>query len=136
MTRDAARPWDDPPFHDGGSAVVDFVLVGALVTVLFVAVVQLALAQHVRNTLVDCAAEGARYGALDGHDPADAVARARDLVTQSLSATYAADVSAVRTTLDGIEVVEVTVRAPLPVIGLVGPGGALTVRGHAYAEDQ
>nr|WP_210728843.1 TadE family protein [Cellulomonas septica] len=121
---------------DGGSAVVDFVLVGALVTVLFVAVIQLALVQHVRNTLVDCAAEGARYGALDGHGPADAVARARDLVTQSLSATYARDVRAARTTLDGVDVVEVTVTAPLPVVGLLGPRDALTVRGHAYAEDQ
>lgn len=116
--------------------MVDFVLVGALVTVLFVAVVQLALVQHVRNTLVDCAAEGARYGALDGHRPADAVARTRDLVTQSLSAAYAGYVQAARTTVDGVEVVEVTVTAPLPVVGLVGPGGALTVRGHAYAEDQ
>ncbi|WP_371852370.1 pilus assembly protein [Cellulomonas algicola] len=109
---------------------------GALVTVLFVAVLQLALVQHVRNTLVDCAAEGARYGALDGHGPADAVARARDLVTQSLSATYAGDVRAARTTLDGVDVLEVTVTAPLPVVGLLGPRDALAVRGHAYAEDQ
>lgn len=121
---------------DAGSAVVDFALVGALVTVLFVAVVQLALVQHVRNTLVDCAAEGARYAALDGHVPADGAARTRDLVSQSLSSAYAQDVRAARTTVDGIDVVEVTVTAPLPVVGLVGPRAALTVRGHAFAEDQ
>lgn len=35
---------------DDGSAVVDFVLVGTLATLLFVALVQLALTLHVRNT--------------------------------------------------------------------------------------
>ena len=52
---------------DTGSAIVDFALVGALVTVLFVGVLQLTIVLHVRNTLVDTAAEGARYGALGGH---------------------------------------------------------------------
>ncbi|AEE46743.1 TadE family protein [Cellulomonas fimi] len=121
---------------DDGSAAVDFALVGALVTVLFVAVVQLALVLHVRNTLVDCAAEGARYAALDGHEAADGVARTRSLVEQSLAPSYAQDVRAVRTTLGGVDVIEVTVRAPLPVVGLIGPRDALTVRGHAFAEDQ
>nr|WP_311836351.1 pilus assembly protein [Cellulomonas fimi] len=115
---------------------MDFALVGALVTVLFVAVVQLALVLHVRNTLVDCAAEGARYAALDGHEAADGVARTRSLVEQSLAPSYAQDVRAVRTTLGGVDVIEVTVRAPLPVVGLIGPRDALTVRGHAFAEDQ
>ena len=43
-------------------------------TVLFVAVLQLTIVLHVRNTLVDSASEGARYGALVGHDPADGAA--------------------------------------------------------------
>lgn len=43
--------------------MVDFVLVSVLLTALFLAVVQLALALHVRTTLQACAAEGARYGA-------------------------------------------------------------------------
>lgn len=38
---------------DRGSAIVDFALVGGLVTVLFVAVLQLTFAVHARNTLVD-----------------------------------------------------------------------------------
>lgn len=105
-------------------------------TVLFVAVVQLALVLHVRNTLVDCAAEGARYAALGGHTVDDGAARTRELVGQSLSASYAQDVRAVRTTLDGIAVVEVSIVAPLPVVGLIGPRDGLTVQGHAYAEDQ
>lgn len=118
-----------------GSAVVDFALVGGLVTLLFAGVVQLTLVQHVRSTLVDCAAEGARYAALADRAPQDGVARTRALIESALSDTYAQDVSAVRTRWDGLDVLEVTVTAPLPVAGLLGPGGALTVRGHALAED-
>ena len=103
-------------------------------TVLFVAVLQLMIVLHVRNTLVDSAAEGARYGALGGHGPADGAQRSRLLVTQSLSSAYAQSVRAQRTTLDGLEVVEVEIEAPLPLVGLIGPAGTLTVRGHALAE--
>ncbi|MGN8245962.1 TadE family protein [Cellulomonas soli] len=120
---------------DAGSAIVDFALVGGLLTVLFVAVLQVMLAQHVRNTLVDCAAEGARYAAVGGRSPAEGVERTRQLITQSLSDTYAQDVTAVRTTRDGLDVIEVAVSAPLPVVGLIGPGGRLDVLGHALVEE-
>ncbi len=103
-------------------------------TVLFVAVLQLTVVLHVRNTLVDSASEGARYGALVGHAPADGADRSRDLITQSLSAAYAQGVSAGLATIDGLDVVEVEVQAPLPLVGLVGPAGTLTVRGHALLE--
>ena len=119
---------------DHGSAVVDFVLVGALITVLFAAVLQLTLAQHVRNTLVDCAAEGARYAALADREPQDGVDRARMLIEADLSAAYAEDVTARRTDLDGLDVIEVQVTAPLPVAGLLGPNRSLTVVGHALVE--
>lgn len=49
---------------DRGSAPVEFVLVGALLTLLTVSVLQFALALHVRSTLIDAAAEGARHAAL------------------------------------------------------------------------
>ena len=114
--------------------MVDFVLVGGLVTVLFVAVIQLTLLLHVRNTLIDCAAQGARYAAAAGREPGDGVGRTVELATAELSSAYAGDVTATRTRVGGIDVVEVTVRAPMPVVGLVGPGGALVVRGHAMVE--
>lgn len=120
--------------RDDGSAVVDFVLIGALTTVLFLAVLQLTLVLHVRSTLVDCAAEGARYGALADRTPADGAERARDLITMSLADSFAQDVDAEVVTIDGLEVVRVEVTAPLPVIGLLGPGGVLTVDGHALRE--
>ena len=84
---------------------------------------QLTIVLHVRNTLVDSAGEGARYGALAGHEPADGAQRARDLIAQSLSPAYAQGVSAGRTTLDGLEVVEVEVEAPLPLVGSGRSGG-------------
>ncbi len=110
-------------------------LVGGLLTVLFVAVVQLTLVLHVRNTLVDAAAAGARYAAVAGRSPSDGVARTREVVAADLSAAYARDVVAGLATVGGVEVVEVTVTAPTPVVGLVGPGGTFVVRGHAMVED-
>ena len=120
--------------HDRGSAVVDFALVGGLVALVFAGVLQLTLAQHVRNTLVDCAAEGARYAALADRTSQDGVGRTRQLIAAALSSAYAQDVTARRAVIDGLDVVEVTVVAPLPVAGLVGPAGSLTVAGHALVE--
>lgn len=118
-----------------GSAVVDFVLVGALLTLFFVSVVQLTLALHVRNTLIDAASSGARYGALADRSPEDARSRTIDLITMALNGDYAADVVAVEETRDGYGTLEVIVRAPLPVVGLAGPGSIQEVRGHAPRPD-
>lgn len=125
-----------PLRSERGAAVADFVLVSGLVLVLFVAVFQLGLTLHTRNTLISCASEGARYGARADASPGDGVARARELVATSLSGRFARDVSASVTSVGGAEVVVVRVRAPLPVIGVLGPDGALDVVGRAYREVQ
>ncbi|WP_246657712.1 TadE/TadG family type IV pilus assembly protein [Arthrobacter yangruifuii] len=117
--------------RERGSAVVDFVLVGALVSLVFMAVIQLALVLHVRNTLIDAAATGARYGTLADRSPADGVERAVSLIGGALGEGYAADVTYAEQTVDGARLLEITVRAPLPVLGFIGPGGGLEVRGHA-----
>ena len=128
MVRKGTQPGDD------GSAVVEFALVSAMVAALFLAVVQVGVALHVRNTLVAAAAEGARYGADADRTPADAVRRTREVVSSSLSAAYAQDVQAAYEDIGGVRTVAVQVRAPLPVLGLVGPSGDLVVTGHALAE--
>jgi hypothetical protein len=120
--------------RDAGVAVVDFVLVGSLVTFVFLGVVQLATVLHVRNTLIDCAVEGARFGALAGSAPDAGARRTRELIEADLSTAYAENVVAGRATVDGLETVEVRVEAPLPVIGLFGVGDIVTVTGHAIAE--
>jgi Flp pilus assembly protein TadG len=122
--------------REAGSAVADFVLVSALVCVLFVAVVQVGLALYVRNTLVACAAEGARLGARADSDPAAGVARTRQLIDSSLSARFAHDVSAEVIEVDGVEVLSVRVVAPLPVIGPLGPDRGFDVVGRAFLERQ
>jgi Flp pilus assembly protein TadG len=66
---------------DRGSAPAEFVMVGALLVVLALSVIQLALALHVRTTVLDAAAEGARTAALAGATRADGVERTRDLIT-------------------------------------------------------
>lgn len=97
------------------------------------AVLQLTLALHVRNTVIDAAGEGARQGALVGRTSDDAVARTRELIASSLSAGLARDVRASTQVVDGVQTVVVTVRAPLPLVGLAGPR-TLELSGHAVDE--
>ena len=118
-----------------GAAPVDFVLVGGLLlTPLFLGVIQLGLDLHVRNTLVSCASEGARYAANADRTLDDGAARARQCITSSLRASYAEDIRAELTDQDGLPTVEVTVRAPLPLVAFAGPSRALVVHGHALQE--
>lgn len=119
---------------DRGSAIVEFTLVGILLTVLFLALLQLGLALHVRNTLLASAAEGARYGANADRDPAQGAALTRQLIRDSLADRFADGVTAGTETVDGVQTVYVEVRTTLPVIGLLGPTRGLTVRGHALEE--
>jgi hypothetical protein len=121
-------------WSDRGAAIVDFVLVGALLTFLFVALLQLALVLHVRNVLIDCAQEGARLGALADRDPEAGAARTRELIRADLSDGYADRVTAGHARVGGLDTVGVRVEAPLPVIGLIGTGRTITVSGHAVAE--
>jgi Flp pilus assembly protein TadG len=121
---------------DKGSAVVDFALVGGLLTLLFAAVLQLGIDLYVHNMLVSCAAEGARYGARADRQPADAGPEAKALIGQTLNVSFARDVTASTTTVDGVETVVVEVRAPFPLFGLFGPSHAMRVSGHAFAETQ
>ena len=119
---------------DAGSAVVEFTLVSIVLTALFLAILQLGLALHVRNTLVASAAEGARFGANADRTAEDGAARARTLIGEALSTRFAESVSAADDTVDGVPVVVVRVEATLPVVGLLGPSRSLVVSGHALDE--
>lgn len=121
----------DTSGREHGAAVVDFVLVGALLTMFFVSIIQLALILHVRNTLIDAAASGARYGTLADRSADDARRRTGELIGTALNADFARDIETREVTFQGLRTLEVTVRAPLPVIGLIGPREGLEVTGHA-----
>jgi Flp pilus assembly protein TadG len=122
---------------DRGSAPVDFVLVGSLVILMFLAVVQLGIDYHVRNVLAACAAEGARYGANADVASADAgAAKANDLITASLGSRYATATAAPQQDeVDGAPVVTVMVTARLPLFAWFLPEGpTVHAVGHALLE--
>lgn len=119
---------------EGGASPVEFVLVGTLLTLLTLGVLQLGLAVYVRNVVHDAAVEGAFRAGLADTTLADGVMRTREIVSRTVGADYAADVSARETDELGHPTVEVTVRATLPLVGLLGAPRALEVRAHAPLE--
>ena len=123
-----------PRGGERGSAVVEFVLVGVLVIAVCVALLQLALGLHVRNILTDAAGEGARRAALVGGTEGEAAERVAMLTDAALADGYVDEVTVTRTRIGGTPVVQAEVTAPLPVLGLFGPAGALRVTGHAVDE--
>ena len=123
-----------PREGEAGSAVVDFALVSALVVAVCVALLQLALGLHVRNVLTDAAGEGARRAALVGGTEAEARQRVQTLSEAALRRGYVDTISVARVPSGDLSIVEVTVTAPFPVLGLFGPAGTLTVKGHAVDE--
>jgi len=115
---------DRPPGRlrgDDGSAVAEFVMITALLLLLFVGAVQLAVFLHVRNLAADVAVQAVRTGTLADQGPADAEQRADELARTTLGTTA----------LRGIDVssegsgegsrLTVRVRVAVPVLGLL-PG--------------
>lgn len=117
-----------------GSAAAEFVMVGALLTVLTLAVIQLGFALLIRNTVADAASEGARFASLADNNLADGVARTKELITVALGPSYAENVSAEYGSYLGHPAAVVTVNTPLPLIGLIGIEHGLEVAGHASVE--
>ena len=120
--------------NESGSAVVDFVMVGALVIVVFVALLQVALGVYARNVFTDAAGDGARRAALVGGTEAEARRRVQTLSDAALRRGYVDTVTVSRVPSGDLTIVQVTVKAPFPVLGLLGPGGTLTVTGRAVDE--
>ena len=76
--------------RERGSAVVDFVLVGALIVALLLAVLQIAVYVHLRNVVVASAQEGARYAADADVPTAAGAGRTLEVVGRATSAGTAA----------------------------------------------
>jgi Flp pilus assembly protein TadG len=119
-----------------GAAVVDFVLVLAVLVPVFLGILQLALVLLVRNTLAAAASEGARYAATLDRDPADGATRTRMQIEGALAAKFAEDVVSREVLVEGAPGVEVTVHAVVPALGIGGPALELTVTGHAVEESR
>ena len=115
-----------------GSAVVEFTLVSILVVFLVTGVFQLALTLHVRNTLLSCAAEGARVAAAQDRTLADGRERAETMSRDAFGG-YPATATAQIVMIDGAPAVAMTISAPVPVVGMWG-FGTMTVTARAFEE--
>lgn len=121
---------------DRGAAVSEFAMLAGVVTLVLLAAAQLALALHLHNTATAHVVEGARHGARADSTPALGAERARHLLEESLPGTGGVTVTAGRTSVAGVEVVEVSASLALPVFGPFGPAERMNVTGQAYAEGQ
>lgn len=120
--------------EDAGSAPVEFVLVGGLLTLVTLSVLQLGLVLHVRNTALDAASEGARFAALADAGLELGRERTADLLTTALGPSYADGVTASYSDAAGQSTVVVSVHVPLPLLGMIGLPDGLEVTGRAALE--
>lgn len=104
-----------------------------LVVLLVGAVLQLALALHVRNTMIASAAEGARVAARADTTLVQGERRAEEMLRAALG-DFPVEVSSSTAVVNGAEVVVIGVSAPVPVLGLWG-AGTMTVDARAYREE-
>jgi len=109
------------------------VLVAPLLVLVSVVVLQLILAMHARNVLTLAASEGARTAAVSGADASIGVARARGLLASAMSMESVDTIFVAPAVVDGLPVMEVRIRAHLPLVGLP-ISVPLDVTGHALRE--
>jgi Flp pilus assembly protein TadG len=119
---------------DRGSSPVEFVLVGTLLTLLTLGVLQFGLTVYVRNVVHDAAVEGAHHAALADTALSDGVDRTREIVSRTVGAEYATEVDVTETTALGHPAVRISVRATLPLVGLLGFPRLMEVSAHAPVE--
>ena len=125
--------WTRLRASEEGSEVVSTVLVQGLVVLVILLLVQLAFASHVRTMSVSAASEGARRGALLGGDEDEARARTGELLDSLVGAAKDREIAVERESDAGVDVLTVTVRTRLPLVGGLGPRW-LTGRGRALVE--
>ncbi|WP_370615824.1 TadE/TadG family type IV pilus assembly protein [Mumia qirimensis] len=114
--------------------MAEFCLVMVLLVPLVLAVVQLALVLHVRNTITAAAADGARSASRAGAAPELGAQRAREQISRVLSPRYARDVAVERASVGGVPLVVVRVRTTVPALGLFGSTVQLDATGRAVVE--
>ena len=118
---------------EGGVAVVDFVMVAAVLIPLVLGLIQLSLVLHVRNTITSAASEGARIAAAYDRGPADAEARVRSRIDGVLGGVPE-QIRVQPTTVGGAPGWTVEVSAVVPPLGLGAVGVPVTGRGRAIEE--
>ena len=120
---------------DSGSAVAEFALIASLLALILAGALQIGLVIHVRNTVIDSAIAGARQASLADQTPRDGQKLTRDLIRVSVGERYAQKVTVSTSQRGAVEIVEVRVTTPLPVLGLWGPAEVWDLRGRSIVED-
>ena len=120
---------------DAGSAVAEFALIASLLALILAGALQIGLVIHVRNTVIDSAIAGARQASLADQTPRDGQKLTRDLIRVSVGERYAQKVTVSTSKHGAVEIVEVQVTTPLPVLGLWGPAEVWELRGRSIVED-
>lgn len=125
--------WTRLRASEEGSEVVSTVLVQGLVVLVILLLMQIAFASHVRTMSVSAASEGARRGGLLGGDEDEAAARTGELLNSLVGAAKDREIAVDRQSDAGVDILVVTVRTRLPLVGGFGPRW-LTVHGRALVE--
>ena len=125
--------WTRLRASEEGSEVVSTVLVQGLVVLVILLLMQIAFASHVRTMSVSAASEGARRGGLLGGDEDEAVARTGELLDSLVGTAKDREIAVDRESDAGVDILVVTVRTRLPLVGGYGPRW-LTVHGRALVE--
>lgn len=125
---------------EAGAAVVEFVLISALVMGLLLAVLQVAVYVHARNVVAASAQEGARYAANADVDSGAGAGRTLEIVRSSLGGSTADGLQCVSgEEVDTTGLVVVVVRCSGAVPALFGALGELlpvNATGRAIKEGQ
>ncbi len=121
--------------EERGSAPVEFILVGALLTALTLGILQLGFALYVRNVVQDAAVEGAYAAARAGATLEDGIVQTNEAITTAVGGGASQQVSAEYSRDAGYETVEVTVIATLPLAGFLGPERGIIVTAYAPREN-
>ena len=119
---------------DRGSAAVEFVLVSVLLVLLTLAVLQTAFVAHIRSIAIDSAIAGAAHAALADTTDTDGVVRTEDLIGRGIARGLVEDVSVGSTRIGDRDVVVVTAKLGIPVIGPWLPVVSVEVTGRAFRE--
>lgn len=131
----AAADRDRP--RDDGSAVVEFVLVGTFLILLFLGIVQIGLVLYMRNVVVASVAEGARHAANADRTCDDGLARTSELLAETLSARV--EVTRAECGPDeagGAPLVRIDVRVELPLLLVPGLPASVSVDATGRALDE
>lgn len=103
---------------------------------LVLGILQVAVVAHTRATLTAAAVEGARYGAVAGRGPDDAVRWTRQRLDGVLARRFVDQVTAARVSRDGAVMIEVRAEATARALGPWAPGLRVSTVGHAIVEDR